>query len=250
VRTVEKIEELVRRYARDTTITLSVSTGLDTLNAVYRRVCKMYKWPEFRNTLTSFTLSTVSGDGTYSWFVMDGGDSTTTSWTHEADGGDSTTTTWALEADDSGGASGWGEYYNIVSVEVETSATSDEYKMVLVPRSESEWNITAKDTNSIPTYYMRHDSGDENIIEFRPIPNYTGGKIKITGYLEPVPLLNESSTTIFLSSIPDAAISKLVAAEYLFNKGQYDKHKTYTIEAIDSLTKLTGKEKIPRGSNV
>jgi hypothetical protein len=246
--TVEKIEELVRRYSRNYSLVLSVSPGLDKLNSIYRQVAIMYEWPELRNTLTSINLSTLSGTGVYSWFIVDGGTSTTTTWAFSYDGGDSTTTSWTYTIDD-GSSIPPGEYYSIASVEVENSASSEEYNVLLKAKSEAEWSLTAKDAASVPVYYRRINDGGVNSIELNPAPNYTGGALKITGYLEPTPLLNSSSTTLFLSSIPDYVIARLLASDYLLLSGNTARAKEYEKKALEDLKIMTDKELIPRGEN-
>ncbi len=246
---VDKIEKLVRQYANDTTIVISAGVGIVEANSVYRRIAAMYQWPELRNAITSFSLLTLANLGIYNWFIMDGGDSTTTSWAFTADGGDSTTTSWAFTADDSGGASGYGEFFHIIFVEVETALNSGIFNTLIKPKSESHWNEMAKDNPSIPVYYMRKKE-DGNVIELRPKPNYTGGKLKITGYLEPNNLVDSKSETIFLSTVPDYAFAKLIAADYLLLGDDIKGHELKASEALNILKEHTVKEKIPERSNV
>lgn len=222
-KTLKDIEQLVRTYTNKKDIVLALSPGIDDLNSLYRKIAIMHKWPELRRIVTSFSLLTSTTTGIYPWIgdsVMDGGIATTTSFAFAADGGTATTSVFVLSAD--GGNAFILRFYDVVNIEVETTATSNIFNSMLSVPNESEWNQTGKDSAGIPVYYVRRKT-DTNVMEVRPVPSYSGGLFKITGYVEPDPLTNLNSTTDFLISAVDDVLARFISAVWFRRSGDFTK---------------------------
>lgn len=182
-KTLTQIQTNVRFYGRDETIVLTTGTGLVIANSMYRAVASLLPWSEFRKT-TNLPAATTSGTGTYNWI------STTTA-----------------------------VYTDVKAFEIGNDASDTQFVLQIVPATELEWNMAAKDSNRIPSMYVRFNDGGVDKVEIRPIPNYTSATMKATGITEPTALVNGSSTTEFLVSSADDALSHLIAAAYLERAG-------------------------------
>ena len=220
--TLSEIEILVRFYTGNDTISLSVDPGLSVFNKNYRRLAMSYKWPEFRSTVSSGDVVTSSSVNQYNWpfyNLINEGDSSITTYENNYDEGDSSVTTYRYSFDDGDSRVGIVRFIDVVSLEVENSATSGEFELQLVPPSEVDWNEASYDSASIPDYYIRYDDSGTAKFELRPSPSYNGGKIKITGYTEPFELTGPSQTTEFITKTADEALARLVASDYFLVTG-------------------------------
>lgn len=177
MRSVTDITTMLGVVNRNSSEVVASGTGLQLLNAVYRRIVMQYPWPEFRKQDTS--LTTVADQSPYTWpsdFIP----------------------------------------LNIVLVEMQDGDDADKYKQIHLPPDENTWNtVYVQPSASAPSHYRRSKSGTLDRIEFAPPPKYTGKTIRITCITEPLELNGSDSKTEFMQSAADDALVYTVAAELL-----------------------------------
>lgn len=209
-KTLTDIQSSVRFFGRDDTIDLTTGTGLIIANSMYRAVSSLLPWSEFRKT-TDLPDATTSGTGTYAWI------STTTA-----------------------------VYTDVKAFEIGNDASDTQFVLQIVPPTELEWNMASKDSNRIPTMYMRFNDAGTDKVEIRPVPSYTAATMKVTGITEPTALATGSSTTEFLVSSADDALAHLIAAAYLQRAGMGQEIIQSNIQrATEILQSLFANEELP-----
>jgi hypothetical protein len=209
-KTLTQIQTSVRFYGRDENITLTTGTGLVIANSMYRALASLLPWSEFRKT-TDLPATTTSGTGTYNWI------SATTA-----------------------------VYTDVKAFEIGNDASNTQYILQIIPETELEWNQASKDSNRIPSMYMRYNDAGTDKVEIRPIPNYSSATMKVTGITEPTALVNGSSTTEFLLSSADDALAHLIAAAYLERAGMGQNIVQANIQrATEILQSLFANEELP-----
>lgn len=233
-KTLGQIELLVREYTKTDSIVLSVEPGLSLFNSVYRSVARLYKWPELRDTIVDDTIVTSTTTNVYPWpnvSRIEEGDATTTSYAVTLDEGTATTSQYWRQIDEGDATDSAVAFWDVVAIEVGNDASSTINELMLQPRDETEWGETGQDDPSVPTYYLRKKVGSDNKIELRPAPNYSGGKIEFTGYVEPDELTKIGDTTVFQAKNADNALARLIASEYYIKMGEQEKAAQQVAEA-------------------
>ena len=209
-KTLTQIETLVQFNARDDSIALTTDPGLSIANSIYRAVASLLPWPEFRKTVST-TATTLTTTGNYAWVTTN-------------------------------------VFGDVRSVEVGATATDATFQLLVSPPTELDWNLASKQANTIPVYYVRHNTGGADKVELRPNPSYAGASIKVTGIVEPTDLVNGSSVTDFLTSSADDALAHLIAASFAVRDGFAPLAQVNTQRATEILQKIFGAEQVPAES--
>ena len=200
----------VRQNARDDSIDLSVDPGLARANSIYRKLAVAIPWSELRVTTSSAEVTAATG--TYDW--------PTTSI-----------------------------FIDVVSMEIRSSSTASR-NLLISPASENDWNLAAKQVNTVPVYYVRKTaSSGTDSVELRPIPSYdvTEG-IQITGYIEPTEYDGSTpaaNPTVFLQKTADDVLELLIAADWLSQQGSEQFAVFQIQQATQILQRMFGKELVP-----
>jgi hypothetical protein len=211
-KTLAAIQKNARFSAKNEQLVITNGHGLTAFNSIYRSVANSLPWPELRVTSTSSTVTVSAQSTAYAWIAA----------------------TTAV-------------FIDVKAVEVETTASSSVFNLLVSPPTESEWSEAAKDTDSMPAYYLRYRSGASNLLEIRPAPSaaVAGGSINITGIIEPTELSLESSTTVFLASTADDVLAYLVAADDLMTRGKTTEANNLFEKATKILRKIFNDELVP-----
>jgi len=232
--TISNIETQARFFSGDESIVLTVDPGKSILNEAYRKAVTMNKYAEFRfKTRLDFT---TSGTGSYTWDIknlIDCGSSSTTATVTIDCGTSSTTSTRDIDCGFSDTVYTFA-VFDVVAIEVETGNGTGVMEFVFQPDSEDIWSEVARDANGQPFYWVRNNTSG-NVVEFRPIPNFSSGEIRVTGYDKPDEIEESTEQTRFLNKGIDDAIARLVAAEY----ADREKAELHTNYASDILQKLS-----------
>lgn len=196
------IEKKVRALIGGDPVVLTLGPGLEMVNMIYREMVSSAKWPEFRETYT-VVAATTSGTEQY---------------------------TWASAAPDFNGP---------VEIEVGSDASDSNFVLLLSPGSDEEWNNALLMKDFIPKYYRRYHDGTDEKIEVRPAPNYSSASIRATGQIEPTALTVPGSSTEFIQTTADDALSKLIASNMLL-RTQPELAIKYQTDALSTIRSLVG----------
>lgn len=204
--TISNLQTLVRWEARDSQFSLTDSNGLSIGNAVYRRLAALIDWPELNYQDT--TLSTTAGTEKYTW-----------------------PTTY--------------DFIDVTGIEIQDPYDNSKYKMVSPAPSEFEFGLMRAKENAFPELYKRGNDGTNNVLYLAPAPNISSLTIRITGQIEPTAYTLASSTTVFISSSADDALSYLIAADLLDKREQPQRAQRLVGRASEVLSRIAGREITP-----
>lgn len=225
-KTLAQIEIGVRRYAGDDTIVLSTDPGLHILNSTYREIASQLTWGEFIQTKNAVSIAAVAD---------------TITVTDQEDYGWSFNTVAVVR------------FVDVKAVEIETTATSDTYTLLVPPETELDWNLAGQQSSGLPRMYRRKNSSVSgaaggDVLSIRPTPSAVeaGGDIKVTGLIEPTELSATSDTTKFLVLSADDALEKIVAAIFQQRKGDTVGSQSNIQNAATILQKLHTSEVVTK----
>jgi len=206
-----EIQVGVRHNARDDSIDLTTDPGLARANSIYRKLALALPWPELR--ITTASAEVTAATGVYNWPTSS-------------------------------------VFTDVVALEIQgASSASASRNLLISPESEYEWNLAAKQVNTIPVYYVRKAVSGTDSFELRPVPSYdvTEG-VQITGYTEPsaydgtTPAANP---TVFLQKTADDVLELLIAADWLAQQGDPNFATFQIQQATQILQRMFGKELVP-----
>lgn len=180
MRTLELINEGVKRHGKDDGIDLTTADGLLNSNRIVRAMAARLKWPELRrvNTELKTTITASIFNFPKSFFAV-----------------------------------------NILSVQIQDSEDSNKYKTIHSPITEADWErAELENPATVPQYYQLFGAGDGVIqIEFRSAPK-EAKTVRFTGIVEPE-FQDKNSTSPFRMDLADDILEMLIAADYLEFEG-------------------------------
>ena len=132
-------------------------------------------------------------------------------------------------------------YAAVLNVEIQDPNNSDKYKVIKPVPNEFRWTRAGAAADGFPWFYRRQVESGTKKIAFRPIPDFEK-KVRITGPIEPTAFSEGSSTTPYLQFQMDDNLARLIAADYLFKRGQADTATDLLNKASAELSNLSAQE--------
>jgi len=203
--TVTNIQVKVRWESRDSSFSLTDTTGLSLTNSMYRRLSAIIPWPELNRTNTSATTTA-----------------------------DQESVTWPAV-----------KFLDVASVEMQDPNDNLNYITVVPARTEQEWSLSREEENSFPKIYKRGYDGTQNVIQFAPTPDTGSLIVRITGQLEPTEFTAGSDTTIFIGNTADDILAFMIAADIMDKRNQPARAKSLIGRAAELLSSIAGREITP-----
>lgn len=203
---LNEIQTLVRWEARDSKIDLTDASSLAVFNMLYRRMSALFLWPEL--TRTDSSLSTTSGDSTYTWPSTN-------------------------------------RYIDVTLVEMQNPFNDNKYDPIMPARTEITFAEESTKPNGFPTVYRRTHDGTNHILEFAPAPDTSSLGIRIKGLIEPTALADGGESTVFLTKLADDALVFLIAADYAAKREDAERSNELLSRTAEILTALSGREILP-----
>ena len=188
---------------------LTTETELAVFNRIYRGLAAELPWPELRRRDTSLT---------------------------------STAATAAYDMPSRASI----VFLDLKLVEIQDGDDEDKYKVVPPAISELKLNIAdQKPDLNVPDYYVLDNDDVDDQIRFAPSPKYTSKIIRLTGIVEPDPLIDGDDATVFRQRTADDALEHLVAADFYMQGGLFTLGQAQLAAAQQVLSRLFGKEAVP-----
>jgi len=204
--TLSSIEAAVRVLARNTSISLTNTDGLEVANRCYLKVVRYPDTPWQELTQLDTSITTVSGTSQYQ-----------------------------LPASP--------VFMDVLTVEVQNASDSNVYWPVEEARSSAEWSFQDRQANGQPVLYRWLRSGSASFIYLRPAPATTSLVIRLTGFVQPTPFAVGADTSVFVDRAVDEALTYLIAAEYasiMQQPGRAAELKAEAYELLDAITVRRG----------
>ena len=209
MKTLTEIEAGVRHSGAEGTLSLTSDSGLEVANRVYRGLAAELPWGELRRKDTS--IATTAGTASY-----------------------------ALPP------ASKIIFLDRKVVEIQDGDDEDKYKIVALPKTELELNLSAlKPDQNVPDYHVYGNDGEDDVIEFAPAPRYDSKTVRITGTIEPEPLVDGEDATVFLQRAADDALEHLIAADFMIRDLGFQRSQPQIGKAQQILGRLFGKEAVP-----
>jgi hypothetical protein len=282
-RTLTNIQTSVRFYGRDDSIDLTTDPGLTVSNTVYRGLAAAFDWPEMHRRAVTVGV-TVADQESYLWSGEDfpnfldvksveikslSYDPPTTSTS--VFGVSSLTEptaryTWKhiypppneFEWDEAGRRTSVDtpQYYKRYLANRRILVAADVGDGSTYWHSVNDGSTWVQSTSSaIGTevrYYKATDgagtgavtASDTNKIALRPFPSTAGYALRVVGIEEPAAFTTGSSSTVFIDSAADDALSYLIAASMVARDGFGDVFQYNIRQATTLLQRLLGTEQV------
>lgn len=203
--TVSNIETRVQWLARDSSFSLTDTTGLQIINYVYRRLAAIIPWPEFNRTDTS--ASTTANQEAVTWPAV--------------------------------------KFIDVTQLEMQDPADDLNYHEIVPARTEVEFSDLRREEPSFPEVYKRSYDGTQNVVQFAPAPDTGSLTIRITGQIEPAEVTAGASTTTFIGYMPDDILAHMIAADILSKRNQDTQANKLLSVAAELLSSISGREVTP-----
>lgn len=180
--TLSDLNELVKFYANDRTLSITTASELPVVNAVFGWFCTLRRFSEL--TRIDESLSTTANQETYTW---------------------PSSPVFRMEPDP------W--------VEIDDNDNPDDPIPIRRAASEYEWTLHRHAPTGFPEVWRTYSDGTDTLLALRPIPDTTGDAIRIIGQVEPAAFTQGGGeSTPFRNENIDRAFAMFLAAEYLLKR--------------------------------
>ena len=209
MKTLTEIETGVKFNSADQGVSLTTDANLEVVNRNFRALAAELPWPELRRRNTD--LSTTAGQAAYDM-----------------------------------PARSVIVFLDLALVEMQDGDDEDKYK--IIPPADSERKISVADNmvdTSLPIYYVLDSDGLGDQIRFAPAPKSGSKAIRLTGIIEPEPLVDGDDATPFRQRAADDALEHIIAADLFQADGFLERANVQISKAQQILSRLFGRDVVP-----
>lgn len=209
MKSLTEIQAGTRFNAADSRLSLLTDDNLEVTNRNYRALAAELPWPELR--IRNTDLTTVAAQAAY----------------------DLPSRSIIV-------------YLDLKLVEMQDGEEEDKYKIIPPAPTELEINLADQmPDQEMPWYYVLESDGIDDRIRFVAAPKFGSKTIRMTGIIEPEPLVDGDDRTPFRQRAADDALEHIIAADMFQVDGFTARSNAQLSKAQQILGRLFGRDVVP-----